>query len=467
MFPETCIVVGGGIAGLAAAYDLTRAGSDVVVVEAAERPGGLILTERVDGFLIDAGPDSLLAQKPAGLQLCAELGLADRLQPTLPPRTAFVLRNGRLHALTRPAVLGVPASWRALFSSTLLSWPAKLRVAIEPLVPADSRDDESIGSFMRRRFGQEVVDYIAEPLMAGIHAGDVHRLSMHALFPALVDAERAHRSVLRTPGGSMESGGQGAFRSLPDGIGELVDAIVRALPVDAIRCGASVTRLIVPDGVSHPDWTVRLSSGEELQGRTVLLAVPAYVTADLVEPFDAELARLCREITYVSTASVALAYPAAAVRHPLAGTGFVVPRVERATRITAATWVTSKWPGRAPPGGILIRAFAGGLHDPDAVDLDDRTLVDLAHDTLASLLGIGVRPQLSRTYRWRRSGAQHEVGHLARVASIEARASQWPGLFLTGSAYRASGIPDCIADARGAAARVRDRITRAPMRNEQ
>lgn len=441
------IIIGGGIAGLAAAYELHQRGVSFRLLEATSRLGGVILTEHVDGFTIDGGPDALLLQKPAAIELCRELGLGDRLIATTPPRTAFIVRGGKLHPLPEASILGIPTKLAPLATSSLFSLAGKMRMAAELFVrrPADG-DDESIGSFMRRRFGDEAVNYLAEPLLAGIHAGDVDRLSMRALFPRLLDAEAQHGSVikafrrLRT-----QSGSDGAFRSLPGGIGELVERLTAALPAAALTVKAPARSVRERDG-----WAIELTSGELLRARSVIVATPAFVAADLVRPIDPELSDLCAGVRYMSTATIAFAYPRSAVAHPLAGSGFVVPRVERMS-IMAATWVSSKWAHRAPAGQVLLRAFVGGARDPNVLDRSDATLVSAAQQDLQRLLGIGADPALTRVYRWPRASAQHEVGHLDRMARIDRAIARHPGLFVTGSGFRAPGIPDCVADGRATA----------------
>ncbi len=442
-------VVGGGMAGLAAAYELQRRGASFVLIEAAPRPGGVVRTERVDGFTLDAGPDSLLVQKPAGLELCRELGLEDRLLSTLEPRTAYVLRGRLLCPIPQASVLGIPTAVVPWISSRLLSRAGRLRLAADLVLPRGDGSDESVGSFFRRRFGSEAVEYIAEPLLAGIHAGDVDQLSMPALFPRLAEAERACGSVIRALRQMRRAAPRpagGLFRSLPGGIEELAAALAAALPRAAIRCG---TRAVTLGGPSP--YTVRMSAGEPVSARRVILATPAHVTATLVRSLDERLAALCGGIPYTSTATVLLAYPRSALQRQPRGSGFVVPRRERAVPLMAGSWVTSKWPGRAPDGQVLLRGFLGGARDPRVDERSDDELIDRTHTTFAGLLGIGRRPHLARVYRWERANPQHNVGHLARVAAIEARLGRTPGLFITGAGFRGVGIPDCVADGRATA----------------
>jgi len=322
---------------------------------------------------------------------------------------------------------------------------------MEPVIPRRSPttpDDESVGAFFRRRFGAASVKLIAEPLLGGIHAGDIDSLSLASLFPRLLEAEARRRSVFRAFRHTQRaSAGDGLFRSLGSGMGELVAAIERRLPAGSIRYDSPV-RDVAKVG---PGWRVSTDGGP-IAARAVILACPAHAAARILAPVDERAAALCAEVPYVSTASVALAWPRAAVRHPLLGSGFVVARAFNAVRMTACTWVSSKWSGRTPAGAVLLRAFVGGAHDPGAVDLADEELVDVAARELAGILGIEGAPVLSRVYRWRQAGAQHNVGQIARAAEIESRLAQHGALLVAGSGFRSVGIPDCIADGRAAGA---------------
>jgi protoporphyrinogen/coproporphyrinogen III oxidase len=452
------LVIGGGIAGLAAGFEVARRGAAPLVLEAAPRPGGVILTERVEGFTIDAGPDSLLAQKPGALELCRDLGLGNRLQTTLEPRTAYVLRGGRLHPLPEASVMGIPTRFLPLATTGLFSLAGKARMALDLVLPRASRTgDESIGGFMRRRFGEEAVGYLAQPLLAGIHSGDVERLSMRALFPRLVEAESRYRSLMLAFR-AMRAGPskEGIFRSLPGGIGELLDALLAALPPAAVRTSARV-RAVERHEAGH--YEVTIDGGARLSAPSVIAAAPAHAAAAFLAPLDARLAALCAEVPYASSVTVALAYRRAQIAHPLAGSGFVVPAAERAVRLMAGSFVSSKWPGRAPDGQALLRAFIGGARNPELLARGDDELVAIAHEDFTRLLGITGPPQFTRLYRWPRANAQHEVGHLARLAEIEQRLEALPGLFLTGSGYRGTGITDCVADARRVAGEAASRTS--------
>ena len=448
-------IVGGGISGLSAAYELHRRHVPFVLLEKSRRLGGVIRTDRAGDFTIDAGPDSLLIHKPAAVELCAELGLEGQLIPTLPPRTAYVVRNATLHPLPPGSVLGIPTRVGPLARNRLLSWRGRIRMGLDVAVPRTRHGgDESVAAFFRRRFGREAAAWVADPLLGGIHAGDVEQLSMRALFPQFVDAERSHGSVIRAfrrraadRAGGRECDGQ--FRSLAGGLEALPRAVAARLPAGAVRTGTEVTELAA--GAGPRRYALRTSDGARIAADHVICALPAYAAAPLVASLDDDVARRCASIGHTSVAIVALAWPRAAVSHPLDGTGFVVPRAERGLSITAATWISSKWPGRAAAGHVLLRGFVGGARTPDALDRTDEALATTVRDDLTRLLGVDGEPALTRVYRWPRANPQPDVGHLDRVAAIDARLAHLPGLHLIGAAFRGVGIPDCVAAGRAAA----------------
>lgn len=446
--PVDVLVLGGGIAGMSTAYELQKQGRTFRLLEARARLGGVIYSEERDGFTLDGGPDSLLIQKRDGIALCEELGLGPRLVTTKLPRQSFIQRNGRLYALPAASVLGIPTEWGPFIRSGLFSPLGKLRMGMELFVPKRTEQgDESIGSFMRRRFGSEATTYLAEPLLAGIHAGDVDQLSVRAVFPRFPETEARVGSLLRAfRSGPRHSSPDGAFKSLPGGLSELVHALERALHTEAIHRdtrAASIRR-------EGDAWVVVTDKGDVHRGRALVVATPAYATAPLLTEAAPQVARLCGEVPYASAATVALAFRRDAVAHRLDGSGFVVPRAER-SGIMAASWLSSKWPNRAPEGFVLMRAFLGGARDPEALAKNDAEMVATALTALRPLLGISGDPLFTRIFRWDRSNAQHNVGHLDRIAAIERSLQSHPGLFVTGSGFRGTGIPDCVADGRATA----------------
>jgi len=443
-------IVGGGIAGLSAAYELSRRNVRFRLFEASGRLGGCIRTECIDGFTIEAGADSMLAQKRAAIDLCIELGLESHLIPTNVPRTAFVLHAGRLHPLPSPSMLGIPATWGGLLNFDLLPLGGRARLALEPLIARrDDRSDESIGGFFARRFGRATVDLLAQPLLGGIHSGDVSTLSMRALMPRLAEAE-VSGSVLRWVQRVASSRDpDGAFRSLSGGMAEMVEAIRRRLPAESVELNAEVDAL-------ERGWKIR-AGGREFDCSAVILATPAHAAARILADVDPVASGLCGRTAYTSSASVVLGFPRDAVGHPLNGTGFVVARRTHSGRMNACTWSSSKFSGRAPAGSVLLRGFFGGAFDPDAVALSDDELIALAMRELSSVLSIDGTPQLACAYRWRNASAQHDITHPARMEQLRQRLERLPGVFVTGSGFRTVGVPDCVADGRataGAASRL-------------
>jgi oxygen-dependent protoporphyrinogen oxidase len=445
-------VIGGGISGLAAAYELKLRGVEFQLLEASQRAGGLIQTEEYERFLIDAGPDSMLATKPAGRMLCEAVGLGPTLVQMMEPRTAFVLDRNRLYPLPSPAVLGIPLTPGAAMGFRLLPLHSRVRVLLEPYVRPRAGGDESVAAFFRRRFGAATVERVAQPLLGGIHAGDVEQLSVQSLFPALRDAE-VRGGLLRSFAPRQPVSGS-AFNSPASGMETLPNAVVRALPADAIHFGTEV-RAVAP---TSDGWRLDTTTGVRYAAG-VVLATPMPVTAKLLAGVDADAARFCARVPHASTVSIALAWHRDEVPHPLEGSGFVVARDR--SRITASTWISSKWLGRAPQDYTLLRAFVGGVRDPRAVDLSDDELVAVATRDLGRVLGIRAAPHFARIYRWRESSPQLTVGHAERAREIDRRLESHPGLFAAARGLRVVGIPDCIADARRVAAAAAQYVMRS------
>jgi oxygen-dependent protoporphyrinogen oxidase len=448
------VVIGGGIAGLTAAYRLAREGVDFRLLEASGRWGGLIRTERADGFLMDTGPDTLLAHRPEALALCDELGLGPSLVPaTSLPRPTFVVHRRRLHALPEGMALGVPARFAPLVGTRLFSWPGKLRMAMEVATPV-RRDgvDESIASFFRRRLGAEALERIGEPLLAGIHAGDAERLSMRATFPTLLDMESKYGSLIRAMWGAPRSAGAGrpGFYSLRDGLRELVDALLLRLPPPALEAGVRVTGLL---RTRDDGFLLDLSDGRRLATRSVILATPLWEAARLLVPGAPDAAVALTPLRFASSATVFLGFRRQDVEHPLDGHGLVVPRAE-SLRTRACTFSSSKYPGRAPEGYVLLKGYLGTLRDPNALALPDGALARAFEEDMTPLLGLRRRPTLTRVYRWPGATPQMEVGHDIKRAALERALAHTPGLHVVGAGLRGSGIANSIADGHQAADQV-------------
>ena len=447
-------IVGGGISGLSAAWTLHKRQVPYVLLEAGSEVGGVIRTESKGGFLLEGGPDSILAQKPEGLALCREIGLGDRLVPTNPhQRSVFVLHRRRLHPLPEGMALAVPTKVLPFLRSGLFSWPGKIRMGLDLVIPPRAGNgDESIASFLRRRFGQEAVDLIGEPLLAGIHAGDPERLSILATFPRFRDLERRHGSLVRGMWSSPRPAtGPGeptpaAFYSLRGGLRELVAALVARLRPGAVRTRAPV-RAVVHDGGA---FALALEDGERVEAARVIVAAPGPRIAPALEGLVPEVARTIGAIPFASSATVLLGYRREDVAHPLDGYGMLVPRTE-GLRTTAVSFVSTKFSSRAPEGHVLLRGFLGGVRDGDVLSLSDDEMAATVRREMAGVLGLRGEPVLTRIFRWPGGTPQLEVGHLARIAEAEGKAAEVPGLHLTGAGLRSTGIPDAVAEATRAA----------------
>jgi oxygen-dependent protoporphyrinogen oxidase len=446
------VILGGGITGLTAAYILRQRGAGtlrVTLLESGHRLGGKIATAEENGFLIEGGPDSFLARKPVTLEICRELGLEEQLMPTgRSEGTTYVWSGGKLHSLP----LGVSAMLR----SALISWPGKLRMGAEVLIPpCNVDDDESLASFIGRRFGKEALDKLAAPLMAGIYSADAGRLSMQSTFSMLPILEKKHGSVLRgwlrSKQGRKRSGSGAAtmFLTLRGGMRQLVDALTAELPPEDVRLGCHALAVLPRNG----QYEVLLRGGESLLADDVILTTPAEVSAQLLDLLDPQLAARLRGVRYVSTATVSLGFRESDLPAMPRGFGFVVPRQE-GRKITACTWSSMKFAGRAPEGHLLLRVFMGGAGAEHVAEQEGALLVQQARQELRRTMGITAEPVTTRVYRWEKGTPQYDVGHAGRVAEMEALVSAHRGLFLAGAAYHGAGVPDCMQSAREAAGKL-------------
>jgi oxygen-dependent protoporphyrinogen oxidase len=455
------VIVGGGIAGLSAAHravELTRERGqalDLTLLEARERLGGTIASERVDGFLVEAGPDSFLSEKPWALALCGRLGVEDRLVRTDDRfRKVFVWYRGRLHPLPDGFQLLAPTAMLPFATSSLFSLPGKLRMALDLVLPRGGGDDESLGAFVRRRLGAEALERVAQPLVAGIYTADPDDLSLTATMPRFIELERKERSVIlglrralrRAPLPGTSGARWSLFVTFAGGMEEFVTALAARLPVGAVALKQRVSGL----GRTGARWRVTTAEGVCVEADRVILATESHATARLTRYVDPALATLLEEIPYASAATVSLGYRRADVPHALDGFGFVVPRSE-GKALLAGTFSSVKYPGRAPEGHVLIRGFLGGMLNAGMLAEDDEALVTRARQELRAALGIAAAPVLTRLHRWPASMPQYRVGHLTRVETIERALAALPGLALAGAAYRGVGIADCVRSGEAAA----------------
>ena len=475
--PLRVAVVGGGISGLAVAHALLRraraAGRalDLRLYEAGDRLGGKISTERQDGWVTEGGPDSFLLAKPAALDLCRELGLGDRLIPTnAAARTVYVLSGGCLKRLPGGLRLTAPTAWGPFLRSDLISWPGKLRMALDRVLPASNVAGElSMGAFVRRRLGQEALAKLADPMMAGIYMGDPEQLSLRATFPQLAEMEQQHGSVIRglrrgardarrraaaAPGGGPLAGS--LFFSLRGGSGELVDAMAKAIGSEIIHLRQAVQAVdpITVAGEVQSDrigYRLRLADGGEWLADRLILAGSAPASASLLAPWAPDIAAGIGAIPHASSALVNLGYDASAFDRPLDGYGYVVAAGEPHP-IRACSWTSTKLDGRAPAGKVLLRAFFGGVGFEAETRLPDEELVARAQAAWSLLLGLHGKPELVRVSRWPGGNPQVAPGHQALVARLVAGLPE--GLSLLGAAFHGVGVPDCVRAAEACAAAI-------------
>jgi oxygen-dependent protoporphyrinogen oxidase len=448
------VIIGGGIAGLSAAYYAKKKIPDahITLIESDSRWGGKITTDRVafeDGqFIIEGGPDTFLATKPWGVALCKELGLGERLHGTNPhKKNTYVLSKGRLLPLPDGLAMMIPTNIQAILKSGLVSWLGKARMGLDFMLPPHSPNgDESLGAFVSRRLGREAYENLIEPLMSGIYAGDGDQLSLASTFPYLRDLEIKYGSLARGAlqmrkgsNGKAVQGSRSAFLTPTTGLAEIVEAIISFLETN----GASLclnTRVARISEINSR-YSVELETGAALDADSVILATPAFVSGKLLASLDPALASSLKSIPYASTATVSLAYRQNDLPRELDGYGYVIPRRE-GRKALACTWTSTKFPHRAPEGYALIRVFVGRAGQD--IPWNENELLELAKEELRLTLGITAEPLLSRVFAWENAMPQYNLGHPEILKRIDDALANHPGLALAGNGYRGIGIPDCI-----------------------
>jgi oxygen-dependent protoporphyrinogen oxidase len=477
--PKRVAIIGGGIAGLTAAYTLQEKAREAglpihfTLFESSPSLGGKIATDQADGFVIEGGPDCFLLQKPWAAQLAQALGLEQDLIGTNPQeKRLYVVNRGRLVKMPDGVMLIIPTRFMPFITSTLISWPGKIRMGLDFFIPRRKDDaDESIADFIRRRLGREALDKIAEPLLSGIHVSDPEQQSLLGTFPRFRNIEKQHGSLIRgmlaqrraaaahshahSDNGAVKTGWKNSvFVSLRGGMSQLIQALEKALTGGQVLTGCPVTGILpIPGQRPFPGYQITTSDGEKVTVDALILATPAYVSSSLVSTFAPELSQALAGIRYVSTATVTLAYRQSEVGNPLQGTGMIIPRREN-RRISACTMSSTKFSSRAPAGHVLLRCFMGGPGKEEQVERSDREIIADARSELSALMGVHAEPVMARVYRWVKGNAQYDVGHLERVSQMHEMCKETPGLFLTGSAYEGIGIPDCVHQGQQAAEKV-------------
>jgi len=467
------VIIGGGIAGLAAAYHIheeifKNIPVECTLLESSEKFGGKISTMRFDGFIVERGPDSFISQKPQAIELCKKLGLEDRLTGTSPdhPNTYVCLKN-KLVTMPDGLSLMIPTKFMPFILSPLFSWMGKIRMGMDLFLPKKKGNgDESLASFVRRRMGEEALEKMAEPMLAGIYASDPNLMSINSTFPMFVQTEQKYRSLIlgmlarkrqqiihraKIPKGKQPAS---LFMTLKNGLDEMVETLVEKAINVTFRAGTKVMDL----SRAEEGWRLTLNDGSSINADAVILATPAQTSAHLIEQTSPKVAGLLNQIRYVSTATVSIAYKKEGFPHSLDGFGFVVPKTE-GKRILACTWTSSKFPERVPEEYVMLRCFVGGAMREELAELDEDSIGTMVREELLDIMGIDCEPVFLKTFRYKKSNVQYQVGHAALIESVRKKLQSFPGLVVTGSAYTGIGIPDCIRDGVSAAKEVIEFLT--------
>lgn len=456
------LIIGGGITGLSAAYELVKCGVRPTIVDPGERLGGVIQTETVEGCVLEGGPDSFISAKPAATELIKELGLGGELiSSNDQSRITYLVKGGRLIPMPDGLMMMVPTRILPVAASPLLSWGTKIRMGLEYFhrPPAQPVPDRSVADFIRAHYGQETVDYLAEPLLSGVYGGSVNRLSVNSVLPRFVDLEAKYGSLTRgvlaarRNAAARSGGGEALFQTLKGGLAQLTNELERRIApsMEAIRGAAEVLER-TQDGFRvrvHGEWT---------EARQVIFGCPAWEAGRLMSTVDGALAQLLQGIAYSSSITLAIGYRRVDCGTIPPGFGFLIPARERKA-LAACTFVGAKFPYRVPDSHVVLRCFLGGAEHEDVLDLDDGTLLETVQTELQQLLGWRAAPAFTRISRWRKRMAQYEVGHAARIAEVEARAGNLPGVHFAGNYQSGIGIPDCVRTGRAAAKEALRRIS--------
>jgi protoporphyrinogen/coproporphyrinogen III oxidase len=454
-------IIGGGISGLSAAFALEKqrlAGSSMeyALFEASPHLGGVLFTERVDGCVLEAGPDSFLTEKPWASDLCREVGLGDQLIGSNDAdRKTYILTNGKLLPIPDGLMFMVPTKITSTMRSSLFSGRAKLRIAQEWFHPPRKADaDESVASFVERHYGPEMVDRLADPLLSGVYGGEASQLSVRAVLPRFVEMEATHGSLGRAMlaarkkmAGISKGQARPLFTSLKGGMEQMVDAVVSRLPASALHADTPVQGVLRQDN----GWVVSAGYASD-EFDAVIVATPAQTAAELLAMASAELASELRAIQYTSSVTVNLGYDRSVRASLPPGFGFLVPRKE-GKGMLAATFVHNKFPHRASEDRALLRCFIGGTRVEQVLTNSDEEVVHMVREELRQILKLTADPLFSRVYRWKGAMAQYAVGHLERLQRIETLLQQLPGIALAGNGYRGIGVPDCVRSGADAASR--------------
>ncbi len=465
-------IVGGGVSGLAAATAIQRAkeaGADVefTLFERSDRLGGVMVTEHIDDCLIEAGPDSFLSEKTYGADFCKTFGLGDQIIGSNDEeRKTYIVVKNRLIPMPDGLMFMVPTKILPTVTTPLFTWGTKIKMGLEFFSkPRVTNGDETVGDMVRRHYGQEVVERLADPLLSGVYGGDADSLSVRAVLPRFADMERKYGSLSRgmlvarqkmaemTKKAGPNYKPRPLFSSLKYGMQQLVDAVIAYLPAPRTHTGVEVASL----AKNGSKWAVTVD-GETRIFDALIIATPAHIAGKLLAPMDASLSADLSGVSYSSSVTVAATYNRSDLANMPPGFGFLVPKPER-RRVRALTFVHNKFPHRAPAEKGILRVFLGGLSDEGVLALSDDEILSTVRRELREILNLEASPRTERIYRWNKAMAQYGPGHLDRVKRIQQSVAASPGLALAGNAFQGIGVPDCIASGLNAANAVLDKLS--------
>ncbi len=476
MVSKEVVIIGGGISGLSSAYFIKKYLAahcghptvNITILEQGHRIGGKISTEIAGDFMVEKGPDSVATSNEIFMELCKDLGIDKHLvAPELSASKASVLIGKQMRNLPDGLAMMLPNSIMSMVLSDLLTPVGKSRAALEVLLPRGSIADESVASFVKRRFGKEVYERLAEPLLSGIHAGNPEHTSIRCAFPYLAEFEDNFRSILlsgkkhsnRTAGTVSNSHRRPPLMSLDGGMGDLPNALVKALGSVNILTHRGVNS-VVPMGAHNGKHLINMFNGETMSADVVIMATPAYSSAKMISGSDERLAKILNSIQYRTVVTVSLAYKNSDIISYPKGSGVLVPKIE-GMRLGAITWSSLKWSSRAPSRTLLARCYFNDAYYNDTVTMDDQAIIEMANDSLCTLIGIIGKPIMSRVHKWPMGMPQYTIGHSQRVDYIMSKLKGHKGIFVTGAWINGVGVPNCVSNASKAAADVVDYICKS------
>ncbi len=476
-------IIGGGISGLSITYFVLKkikekqSACEIILIDKNTELGGNVTTFCKDGFVIEGGPDCFISEKPSAIRLCEELGLGDSLINTKEEnKRTYVLSKGKLIELPEGLMLMVPTKITPFIFSPLISIPGKIRMGMDLFIPAKKNNyDESLGSFVRRRLGNEALDKIAEPLVAGIHAGDPENMSLKNTFPRFLDMENKYGSLIKgmlaqrsqqsTVNSQQdrkqkpEENKRTMFMSLKGGLVELInkihEKIAPEIKILLDKKVNSINKIQIAD--NKVKYEIKMNENEVIEADYIIVTSPAYETGRMISGFASELASMLNNFPYVSTATVSVGFKRSEIYHPLKGFGFVIPRKEK-RKIMASTWTSEKFSFRAPSDSVLMRAFLGGAANSDILKLNEEEILEVVLKEWQDIMGIKAKPVISKTFRWNKAMPQYIIGHEKTVENIEKITSLHEGLTIAGNYLKGVGISDCILNAYNTAEKIVDKL---------